>query len=69
MPYVICAGCDLRTYSAALWASTEECPRCGTRLPSAQRIDLLVRAAQAELADLPSTGDDCARSLGEGDGR
>jgi predicted amidophosphoribosyltransferase len=33
MPYVICDGCKLVTYSAALWACTEECPRCGAELP------------------------------------
>ena len=37
MPYVICAPCELRTYSAALWAATEVCPRCGTDLPRARR--------------------------------
>ena len=33
MPYVICAQCALRTYSAALWAATDVCPRCGSDLP------------------------------------
>lgn len=33
MPYVVCARCELRTYSAALWASTDVCPRCGSELP------------------------------------
>lgn len=37
MPYVICDGCKLVTYSAALWASTEECPRCGSELPQRRR--------------------------------
>ena len=49
MPYVICAACRLRTYSAALWASTEECPRCGAHLPSARRTELFVAAARDEL--------------------
>ena len=35
MPYVVCERCELRTYSAALWASTEVCPRCGAELRSA----------------------------------
>jgi hypothetical protein len=29
MPYVICAPCQLTTYSAALYSSTRACPRCG----------------------------------------
>lgn len=33
MPYVVCARCQLRTYSAALWATTEVCPRCDSELP------------------------------------
>lgn len=37
MPYVVCARCRLRTYSAALWISTEECPSCGAELPRADR--------------------------------
>ena len=37
MPYVICDGCKLVTYSAALWACTEECPRCGAELPRRSR--------------------------------
>lgn len=37
MPYVVCARCDLRTYSAALWMGTDECPSCGAPLPRADR--------------------------------
>lgn len=33
MPYVICSRCNVRTYSAALWMATEECPSCGADLP------------------------------------
>jgi hypothetical protein len=33
MPYVSCARCQLRTYSAALWAATDVCPRCDSELP------------------------------------
>jgi hypothetical protein len=33
MPYVICSRFSVTTYSAALWSSTDECPRCGSRLP------------------------------------
>lgn len=33
MPYVVCARCQLRTYSAALWVSTDVCPSCGSELP------------------------------------
>ena len=32
MPYVICEDCQLKTYSAALYSTQEECPRCGRRL-------------------------------------
>ncbi len=42
MPYVICEHCTLQTYSAALWASTETCPRCGTELPVARRAALVL---------------------------
>ena len=45
MPYVICARCRLSTYSAALWSRTDECPRCGTKLPASER------AAAVSLAD------------------
>jgi hypothetical protein len=41
VPYVICEHCALQTYSAALWASTERCPRCGTELPVARRAALV----------------------------
>jgi hypothetical protein len=33
MPYLICPSCRLTTYSAALWSSVDECPRCGVALP------------------------------------
>jgi hypothetical protein len=33
MPYLICPRCRLTTYSAALWSSVDECPRCGEQLP------------------------------------
>lgn len=33
MPYLICPRCRLTTYSAALWSSVDECPRCGAPLP------------------------------------
>lgn len=46
MPYVVCARCELRTYSAALWASTEVCPRCDSELPRR-------RATVIELSEHP----------------
>jgi hypothetical protein len=46
VPYVICEECGLTTYSAALWSGTEECPRCGTRLPVMRRA-LIVSLARA----------------------
>jgi hypothetical protein len=57
MPYVICGACELVTYSAALWASTDECPRCGTSLPSARRSELLAVAMQDELSHWLSNPD------------
>jgi acetyl-CoA carboxylase beta subunit len=42
VPYVICEQCALQTYSAALWASTETCPRCGTELPIARRAVMVL---------------------------
>jgi hypothetical protein len=42
VPYVICEHCTLQTYSAALWASIETCPRCGTELPVARRAALVL---------------------------
>jgi uncharacterized paraquat-inducible protein A len=55
MPYVICARCALTTYSAALWSSTDECPRCGSTLPVSDRataIELARRAGLLPLADV-----------------
>jgi hypothetical protein len=43
MPYVICSDCELLTYSAELWASTEHCPRCGAQQPTAERSAFVER--------------------------
>jgi hypothetical protein len=49
MPYVVCARCNLRTYSAALWSITEVCPACGTELPR-QRAQLVPTSAHPRFA-------------------
>jgi uncharacterized paraquat-inducible protein A len=56
MPYVICEACQLRTYSAALWASTDGCPRCGTELPRARRTAKLEGGARAHALVSSSVG-------------
>jgi hypothetical protein len=33
MPYVVCPRCRIRTYSAAPWSQSPECPSCGAELP------------------------------------
>lgn len=58
MPYVICGACDLSTYSAALWASTDECPRCGVALPSARRTEWLAVALVEQIVDGSANGDE-----------
>ncbi len=32
MPYLACAACSMKTYSAALWSTTDHCPACGAAL-------------------------------------
>lgn len=54
MPYVICSRCELTTYSAALWSSTDECPHCGALLPSGDRAAMVSLARQAGLLDRSS---------------
>lgn len=51
MPYVICSDCQLLTYSATLWASTDECPRCGALLPSQRRSALLATGGEDPVID------------------
>ncbi len=51
MPYVICDGCRLTTYSAALWSSTDACPHCGDRLPVSRRATVIALARDAGLLD------------------
>jgi len=46
MPYLHCPTCRLSTYSAAAYASHDECPRCGTTLAAAPRT-LFARDGQA----------------------
>jgi hypothetical protein len=33
VPYISCPTCGLRTYSAATWSNTDQCPRCDCDLP------------------------------------
>ena len=51
MRFVICRPCKVVTYSAALWAGTEECPRCGTTLPSDRRTEQLWVAIQGQISE------------------
>ena len=38
MPYLICAGCSLTTYSAVRFGTTtDRCPRCDTSLAGAKQ--------------------------------
>jgi hypothetical protein len=67
VPYVICGDCELLTYSAALWASTEECPRCGAPLPIVRRTELLSVAARAGLLDDRWRTDEALGTPAEGD--
>jgi hypothetical protein len=67
VPYGICRACALVTYSAALWASTDECPRCGAGLHHGRRTELRLVSRQDHIAgqtvssERPSSG----RSGGE----
>lgn len=49
VPYVICERCKVTTYSAALWSSTDECPRCGSALPVSRRAAAVALARRAGL--------------------
>src|SRR5215213_11457160 len=37
MPYLNCQGCGLTIYSAATYATTDNCPRCDVRLQAVRR--------------------------------
>ena len=39
MPYLVCGRCRMKTYSAALWSSIDECPACGRDLRRSRRSD------------------------------
>jgi hypothetical protein len=67
MPYVICGACELVTYSAALWAGTDECPRCGTGLPSGRRSELLAVAMHDELSHWLANRDSAPDRLRDGE--
>ena len=45
MPYLICARCQLTTYSAAVWSSTDSCPKCGADLTGRSRAAAVVPLA------------------------
>ena len=51
MPYVPCPRCNLRSYTAARYAGTDECPACGGPLmptsAARRRATLEVVTAQA----------------------
>jgi hypothetical protein len=61
MPYTHCPSCRLQTFSAAAYASRDECPRCGSELALQPRrlfgsrgqdvvLDAQVEDAAAEVA-------------------
>jgi hypothetical protein len=56
VPYVVCPGCGLETYSAAGWAGVDDCPRCGRDLPAGQTGGTAVRGftSQVRLAQMES---------------
>jgi hypothetical protein len=56
MPYVMCPGCGLETYSAAGWAGVDDCPRCGRDLPAKHQGATAVRSctSQARMAQVES---------------
>jgi hypothetical protein len=67
VPYVICGDCKVVTYSAELWAITDQCPRCDTPLPSGARAELLAVAARANLCAPPTDGAGPLARVGSGD--
>jgi hypothetical protein len=67
VPYVICGDCELLTYSAALWAGTEECPRCGAPLPTVQRSEIVSLAGRAGLLDNRSSAGEMPGTSADGD--
>jgi hypothetical protein len=36
--YLICARCEVTTYSHALWVATTTCPRCGAPVRSPSNV-------------------------------
>ncbi|HEU4657962.1 MAG TPA: hypothetical protein VFR97_10565 [Capillimicrobium sp.] len=56
MPYVICGRCQLRTYSAALWAATDVCPRCDSELPRPHGTVIARLDAPLRVTDAPALG-------------
>jgi hypothetical protein len=53
MPYVICSDCELLTYSIELWASTEQCPRCGAAQPTERRAAVLAVTGDDRVSGVP----------------
>jgi anti-sigma B factor antagonist len=50
MPYLNCQGCGLTIYSAATYATTDDCPRCGTPLHAVRRLPRLEAAGVVQQA-------------------
>ena len=53
MPYLVCESCGFRAYSAAGHASVDQCPVCGSRLPSRRRQRRPLEALTAEPQPAP----------------
>jgi anti-anti-sigma factor len=51
MPYLNCQGCGLTIYSAATYATTDNCPRCDARLQPVRRLPRLEPPDVAERAN------------------
>jgi hypothetical protein len=54
MPFILCSACGLTTYSARLWVTTADCPRCGGALPTADRARRLAASEPAKDPQQPS---------------
>ncbi len=64
MPYLICPACRLEGYSAAAYASPEDCPRCDTSLGGAERADGLLHRWKATDLRLTLPQEEVSHGLG-----
>src|SRR5436305_1562600 len=66
LPYLVCQSCGFRAYSAAGHASVDQCPVCGSRLPSRRRSrrPLEAIAEEPRLAPVESLRQEIETRLG-----